>query len=89
MLLLIDVNSSYWDEKEILSDHYQRPYRYFMQLSDESSLDKYSYAKSKSNMHLPASKKSILHTVLKYVYIICIIEFINICSWLAITSLLQ
>ena len=71
ILIFLDSSSSYWDEKEILSDHYQRPYQYFLWLSDESALDEFSFgnSKSKSIVQLPASEKTILHAVLEYVYI--------------------
>ena len=61
------VDANCFDEKEISSDHYQRPYQYFLRLSNESALDKYSFVKS--NVHLPANEEAILHAVLKYVRI--------------------
>ena len=59
----------YFDEKEILSDQYQRPYQYLMRLSNSStSLDSYTFSKSSSK--LSASEvKSFLHVVLRYVCI--------------------
>lgn len=60
-------DASYWDEEEISSDHYQRPYQYFLRLSNTSAskdLDKYSFTKSK--VWSLTSEETILETILKY-----------------------
>ena len=68
----VSADANYWDEGEISSDHYQRPYKFFLQLSDESAydespsedLDNHSFAKSE--VWSLANKEKILRTVLKY-----------------------
>ena len=55
----------YCDEKEILSDQYQRPYQYLVRLSDPTAvLDAYKFSKS----HRINDMKSFLYVVLKYTY---------------------
>ena len=59
----------YYDEKEILSDQYQRPYQYLMQLSDSAtSLNSYTYSKLKSKLSAD-EVKSFLDVVLRYMFI--------------------
>ena len=72
MYIFIFVDANYWDREEISSDHYQRPYQYFLRLSNESALDEYSFPKS--SVQLSLGGEAILHTILEYVYIISIIK---------------
>ena len=59
-----DVN--YWDEEEILSDYYQRPYQYLIQLSASKDLDRYNFENLRRKPL--ANGEVILNTVLKYEY---------------------
>ena len=55
---------SYYDETEILSEQYQRPYQYLVRLSDPTALlDTYTFTES----HVTDDVKGFLSVVLKYV----------------------
>lgn len=55
---------SYYDETEIFSEQYQRPYQYLVRLSIPTAvLDTYTFTKS----HVTIDIKGFLSVVLKYV----------------------
>lgn len=52
------------DDKEVLSDEYQRPYQYLRKLSEsEISLDTYSFVESKGAVNVKAFLDVILRCV--------------------------
>ena len=63
-LTILFVDASYWDEKEISLDYYQRPYQYFLRLFKQLPLDDYSFSTD-----LKVQPKDILELILRYVCI--------------------
>ena len=62
---MIFSDAFYCDEKEILSDHYQRPYQYLVRLSDPTAvqqLDTYTFSKSPQTTY---GVNNFLNVVLK------------------------